>query len=253
MKVIYADGTPGELPDIAWLSIIEPVPGPITQAFGVRSVTGIWHRGEDRAPGAGTPIHAVLGARVSFVRTGSWNHYGPIPPDYAGIDTSYGGYGNQVTLDHDRTVQSHYGHFDSIVVQEGQYVRQGDVLGYIGSTGISTGPHLHYELRFTDGTRFDPQPYYSKPPIQEDDLAGFTDEEKKALHELAALHLDGLTFAPGPPGRSLLIAQMDQFRDLKTDAGRGRAIVRAKEAVQRWARPYPTATTGAAPGSVEED
>lgn len=181
MKVIYTNGTVGELPDLPWLSIIEPVAGPITQAFAVTSVTGIKHRGEDRAPGAGIPIHAVLGGRVSFVRTGSWNHYGPIPADYKGVDTSYGGYGNQVTLDHDRTVQSHYGHFDSIVVAEGQYIKQGDLLGYVGSTGISTGPHLHYELRFTDGTRFDPQPYYSKPP--EDEM---TDDERAALAWLVA-------------------------------------------------------------------
>ena len=176
MKVIYPGGDIGELPDLPWLSIIEPVPGPITQAFAVTSVTGIKHRGEDRAPGHRIPTHAVLGGRVSFVRTGSWSHYGPIPDDYAGIDTSYGGYGNQVTLDHDRTVQSHYGHFDEIVVQEGQYVRQGDVLGYIGSTGISTGDHLHYEMRFTDETRFDPEPYYTKPVEEE-----LTDDERAAL------------------------------------------------------------------------
>lgn len=249
MKVIYADGTPGELPDIAWLRIIEPVPGPITQAFGIVSVTGILHRGEDRAPGAGTPIKAVLGGIVRATYT-----YGHDVPGLAS-DGSPGGYGNQVTIDHERTVQSHYGHIreGGVLVSAGNVVQQGDIIGYIGSTGISTGPHLHYELRFVDGTRFDPEPYYSKPPIQEDDLAGFTDEEKRALHELAALHLDGKTFAPGPPGRSLLIAQMDAFRDLKTDAGRDRAIVRAKEAVQRWARPYPPATTGEAPGSVEED
>lgn len=89
------------------------------------------------------------------------------------------------------------------------------------------------------------------PPIQEDQLAGFTDEEKRALHELAALHLDGRTFAPGPPGRSLLIGMMDQHRDLKTDAGRDRAIVRAKEAVQRWARPYPP--SGGAPADDTQD
>lgn len=100
MKVINADGTPGELPDIPWLSIIEPVPGPITQAFGVRSVTGILHRGEDRAPGYRIPIHAVLQGRVSLTYT--------LGRDMPGLesDGSPGGYGNQVTIDHERTVQS---------------------------------------------------------------------------------------------------------------------------------------------------
>ena len=182
MKVIYADGTPGDLPDLPWLSIIEPVPGPITQAFGVRSITGILHKGEDRAPGKGPPIHAVRGGRVSFLRTGSWPHYGPLPADYKGVDTSYGGYGNQITLDHERTVQSHYAHLSATLVNEGDYVVEGTVIGYVGSTGISTGDHLHYEMRFTDDTRFDPEPYYTKPP-EEDDM---TDEQKAALDWLVA-------------------------------------------------------------------
>lgn len=173
MKVIYADGTPGELPDIPWLSIIEPVPGPITQAFGVVSVTGILHRGEDRAPGMGIPIKAVLGGIVRSTY--------PYGRDVPGLesDGSPGGYGNQVTIDHERTVQSHYGHIreGGVLVKAGDVVKTGDVIGYIGSTGISTGPHLHYELRFTDGTRFDPQPYYTKPPEEEE----LTDDEKAAL------------------------------------------------------------------------
>jgi len=181
VKVIYDDGTPGELPDLPWLRIIEPVPGPITQEFGVLSVTKILHRGEDRAPGLRFPVYSVLNGRTSFVRKGSWPWYGPLPYkngvlDGTKVDLSHGGYGNQVTIDHERTVQSHYGHFAEIVVAEGDYVAQGQLVGYVGSTGISTGPHLHYELRFTDGTRFDPEPYYTKPP--EDEM---TDEEKAAL------------------------------------------------------------------------
>ena len=221
MKVIYADGTPGDLPDLPWLSIIEPVPGPITQAFGVRSITGILHKGEDRAPGKGPPIHAVRGGRVSFLRTGSWPHYGPLPADYKGVDTSYGGYGNQITLDHERTVQSHYAHLSATLVNEGDYVVEGTVIGYVGSTGISTGDHLHYEMRFTDDTRFDPEPYYTKPP-EEDDMAEFTDYEKAALHRLAALEIDGKTFAPGTPGRTALIKIMDAYHALPDDASRQR-------------------------------
>lgn len=180
MRVIYPDGTTGELPDIPWLAITLPVGGAITQRFAVRSVTGIIHRGEDRAPGYGTPIQAVLGGVVRSTYT-----YGRDVPGL-GSDGSPGGYGNQITIDHERTVQSHYAHLreGGVLVRAGDVVTQGQVIGYVGSTGISTGPHLHYELRYTDGTRFDPEPYYTRPaPIEEDEL---TDDEKAALAWLVA-------------------------------------------------------------------
>jgi len=94
------------------------------------------HRGIDYAAGHGTPIRAVGDGRVS--RAG-WS----------------GGYGNVVQLEHGRGYASRYGHMSRIAVRPGQSVKQGDVIGYVGATGLATGPHLHYEFH-TGGRAVDP-------------------------------------------------------------------------------------------------
>ena len=71
-----------------------------------------------------------------------------------------GGYGNYVVISHDGTYSTVYGHLASACVSVGQYVNQGDVIGYIGSTGWSTGAHLHFEVR-VNGSRVDPMGYVS--------------------------------------------------------------------------------------------
>ncbi|MBP5580593.1 MAG: peptidoglycan DD-metalloendopeptidase family protein [Ruminococcus sp.] len=71
-----------------------------------------------------------------------------------------GGYGNYVVISHDGTYSTVYGHLASACVSVGQYVNQGDVIGYIGSTGWSTGAHLHFEVR-VNGNRVDPLGYVS--------------------------------------------------------------------------------------------
>jgi murein DD-endopeptidase MepM/ murein hydrolase activator NlpD len=58
-----------------------------------------------------------------------------------------GGYGLLVALDHGGGLQTRYGHMSRLAVSPGQRVRKGDVIGYVGSTGLSTGPHVHYEMR----------------------------------------------------------------------------------------------------------
>lgn len=94
------------------------------------------HRGVDYAASTGTPIRAVGDGRVS--RAG-WS----------------GGYGNVVQLEHGRGYASRYGHMSRIAVRAGQRVKQGDVIGYVGRTGLATGPHLHYEFH-TGGRAVDP-------------------------------------------------------------------------------------------------
>ena len=69
-----------------------------------------------------------------------------------------GGYGNLVVVDHGNGFVTKYGHMNKIYVKKGQYVDVEDVLGEVGSTGRSTGPHLHYEVLF-QGRNVDPMPF----------------------------------------------------------------------------------------------
>ena len=86
----------------------------------------------------GAEIHATAAGKVA--------HAGPM-----------GGYGNMVEVDHGGGITTRYGHMSQVLVAEGDSVKPGDTLGLIGSTGRSTGPHLHYEVRI-DGEPVDPAP-----------------------------------------------------------------------------------------------
>lgn len=121
--------------------LVRPVPGRITSGYGMRMhpILGYrrMHDGLDFRAAYGTPIHAVAAGTVEF----------------AGRK---GGYGNFVELRHAGGLESGYGHMSRIKVRRGQRVRRGQVIGYVGSTGLSTGPHLHYELS-RNGRRINPQ------------------------------------------------------------------------------------------------
>ncbi|HKE15160.1 MAG TPA: peptidoglycan DD-metalloendopeptidase family protein [Kofleriaceae bacterium] len=95
------------------------------------------HQGIDMAAPIGTPVHAARGGQV--VRA----------------EPSTGGFGNVVVIDHGGGVQSYYGHLSAILVEKGQVVDTGTLVGEVGSTGHSTGPHLHFEVR-QDGISIDP-------------------------------------------------------------------------------------------------
>ncbi len=119
-----------------------PVQGRISSYFGWRNVSvngNRYHGGLDIAAPAGTPVRA---ARSGVVTRAGW----------------WGTYGNVVVLDHGDGSETRYAHLSSVAVRVGQALRQGDVLGAVGSTGASTGPHLHFEVRF-DGRAVDPLPY----------------------------------------------------------------------------------------------
>ncbi len=103
-------------------NFIWPVGGIITQYFSS------YHSGLDIAQRMGTPIHAADAGKVTFA---AWSPYG---------------YGNFVIIDHGNGFVTRYGHLSAFAVQAGDWVNQGDVIGYIGSTGRSTGPHLHFEI-----------------------------------------------------------------------------------------------------------
>lgn len=121
--------------------IARPVPPEgVSSGFGARVDpilgTPAFHPGLDLVAAYGTPIHATGDGIVVF----------------AGRD---GGYGNMVEIDHGNGLKTRYGHMSAILVKKGDVVREGAVIGKVGSTGRSTGPHLHYEVR-VDGRPVDP-------------------------------------------------------------------------------------------------
>jgi murein DD-endopeptidase MepM/ murein hydrolase activator NlpD len=115
-----------------------------TSGYGVRSdpfhAGAAMHPGIDLAGAYGTPIYATADGTV--VRAG-WNN---------------GGYGNLVELDHGRGITTRYGHMSAILVHAGDHVKRGQQIGRMGSTGRSTGNHLHYEVRI-DGRPVNPIPF----------------------------------------------------------------------------------------------
>jgi len=115
-----------------------------TSGFGVRSdpfhAGAAMHPGIDLAGSYGTPIYATADGIV--LRAG-WNS---------------GGYGNLVEVDHGRGITTRYGHMSAILVHDGDHITRGQQIGRMGSTGRSTGNHLHYEVRI-DGRAVNPIPF----------------------------------------------------------------------------------------------
>jgi len=122
----------------------QPVKGTaLTSGYGVRSDPfrgrAAMHAGIDLAGPINTPIYATADAVVD---RSQWAN----------------GYGNLIELNHGRGIQTRYGHLTRSIVQAGQRVKRGDLIGYMGSTGRSTGSHLHYEVR-VDGKAVNPVPF----------------------------------------------------------------------------------------------
>ena len=114
-----------------------PVSAPITSPFGWR--WGRMHEGVDLGAAYGTPIAAAGSGTVIYA---GW----------------LGGYGNLTVIDHGGGLATAYGHQSRIAVSVGQQVSRGEIIGYVGSTGHSTGPHLHFEVR-VNGQPVDPLGY----------------------------------------------------------------------------------------------
>jgi murein DD-endopeptidase MepM/ murein hydrolase activator NlpD len=115
-----------------------------TSGYGVRNDPfrggHAMHAGIDLAGPSGTPIYATADGTV---RRSGWNS---------------GGYGNLIEVDHGRGIETRYGHLSRILIRAGQQVKRGQLIGYMGSTGRSTGSHLHYEVRI-DGKPVNPIPF----------------------------------------------------------------------------------------------
>ena len=122
---------------------IWPVKGWVTSGFGPRvspfTEKPAWHDGLDIAAAANAPVQAPAQGRVTTV----------------GFDPKLG---NLVKVDHGFGIETLYGHLAKALVKEGQRVKRGEVVGLVGSTGLATGPHLHYMVK-VHGQTFDPVKY----------------------------------------------------------------------------------------------
>lgn len=143
-NLIYLKGavTAKKAAEIATPSIW-PAQGEVTSPFGWRSSPwgrgGDWHPGIDIANSPGTPVLATAAGVVVY--------------------SSYmSGYGNLVLIDHGNGIETAYGHNAQNLVKNGQAVQKGERIAFMGSTGASTGPHVHYEVRI-NGTAVNPSGY----------------------------------------------------------------------------------------------
>jgi murein DD-endopeptidase MepM/ murein hydrolase activator NlpD len=137
---------------------IIPLEGPITQGFGPSDLSfeptvnyrGTYyprfHTGIDISAPENTPVHAAADGVVVLAASSR---------DSKG---HYTGYGNYVVIAHPDGFTTLYGHLNSFSVREGDVVHQGQIIGQEGSTGMSTGPHVHFEIRH-NGEWVDPMPY----------------------------------------------------------------------------------------------
>jgi murein DD-endopeptidase MepM/ murein hydrolase activator NlpD len=120
-----------------------PVEGAVTGSFGERidpfNGEGAFHSGIDISSSYGTPVIAPADGVVTFA-------------------DSMGGYGRAVVVDHGHGITTRYGHLANFAVITGQHIHRGDTIGYVGLSGRSTGPHLHYEVRIND-TPVNPHKY----------------------------------------------------------------------------------------------
>lgn len=135
--------------------VAAPTKGSISSPFGPRTdpFTRQWsfHNGIDIAANRNTPIYALQEGKVIY---SGWK----------------GGYGKCIIIDHNYPdvpkiprLQTKYAHNTRNIVKEGDYVKRGDIIGYVGSTGRSTGPHLHFEVVFK-GKPVNPLDYLQKLP-----------------------------------------------------------------------------------------
>ena len=104
------------------------------------------HKGVDLAAPVGTPIYATADGYVSKAE---W----------------FSSYGKYVSIEHGANLQTRFAHMSDIAVKAGTRIKKGDIIGYVGSTGRSTGPHLHYEVR-VDGQAVNPVPYMVESEAQ---------------------------------------------------------------------------------------
>ncbi|HEY6952457.1 MAG TPA: peptidoglycan DD-metalloendopeptidase family protein [Bacteroidota bacterium] len=147
--------------EFAHLPSIRPIDGFLTSSFGLRlhPILDVYkvHEGQDIACDPGTRVYATADGIV----------------DFAGA--AHDGLGNKVEINHGYGYKTIYGHLSKPLVKEGKYVKRGDLIALSGNTGLSTAPHLHYEVRF-NGVPKDPRSYF----LEDYSLKEFLVAEKEA-------------------------------------------------------------------------
>lgn len=158
------------------------------------------HKGVDYAAGTGTPIQAAGDARVTFV---GWK----------------GGYGRAVILNHGNGRETLYGHMSRFAkIKPGQRLAQGTVIGYVGSSGMSTGPHLHYEFR-VNGVHQNPLKMTLPPPepLAGNALVAFKSETRRALDKIR--EVENVIYVPGKDTRVASASTVNQRAAAKQKQG----------------------------------
>jgi murein DD-endopeptidase MepM/ murein hydrolase activator NlpD len=145
-KSIDTTGVVDPAPQIAAVSVPTGMPlddATMTSDYGMRTHPVLGgrrnHKGVDLAQPTGTPVYATADGIVSMAER-------------------FSSYGNYIQIEHGGELQTRFGHLSGFAVGAGEQVHKGQLIGYVGSTGRSTGPHLHYEVRIA-GEAVDPRPY----------------------------------------------------------------------------------------------
>jgi murein DD-endopeptidase MepM/ murein hydrolase activator NlpD len=180
--------------------LMRPVPGWETSGYGLRRhpVLGYsrMHRGIDLHATYGSPIYAAADGVVEFAGR-------------------HGGHGNFVKLDHGGGFETGYAHMSRFAVSRGERVRRGQVIGYVGSTGLSTGPHLHFEV-YRNGQTVNPETvtYVTRSQLSGSELAAFrsTLAELQQVQPGAAL----ASLTPDPALSAAPIREIDRIEHKRT-------------------------------------
>jgi len=175
--------------------LLAPVPGRVTSGYGMRRhpILGYrrMHAGLDFRARHGTPIYAVTDGTVQFAGR-------------------HGGHGNYVKLSHGGGLATGYAHMSRIAVYNGARVRRGQVIGYVGSTGLSTGPHLHYEV-YRNGATVNPTSiaFVTRAQLSGRELANFRAQlaELQRVEPGAAL----ASLAPDPSDPTEPVREIDRL------------------------------------------
>ncbi|MBQ7213688.1 MAG: peptidoglycan DD-metalloendopeptidase family protein [Bacteroidales bacterium] len=143
----YRDVTLKDIPDEVDILLVDslhhavaPFVGRVNSKYAFRSNVGREHQGTDIKLNTGDPVMAAFDGKVRIVASSSLT----------------GGYGNLVVIRHPNGLETYYAHLSKVLVKENDLVAAGEVIAYGGSTGRSTGPHLHFETRYL-GQTFDPE------------------------------------------------------------------------------------------------